>query len=124
MTRWAVMLEGQPPSGNHMYERSRGGGTHKKPGVEAYQVGVTRQVATSRPSGWRPDGQIVVEYHFFLGRDVDCTNAIKVIEDAIAMALRPEDPLYDQKFLPRAMSKETGHHKEPYVVVVLEELPA
>ena len=119
---WLVVLPGQPPSGNHMYARNKGNpGQHKKPGVEAYQAMVTFEVRQARPSFWRPDGQIIVNYWFNLGRDIDCTNAIKVIEDGIAMALRPEDPLYDRKFLPRAMAKSTGA-KEPHVVVELEEL--
>lgn len=117
---WRVLLPGQPPSGNHMYERNRGNpGQHKKQGVEDYQAGVTLLVREARPSGWRPEGQIIIRYWFFLSRDVDCTNAIKVIEDAIAMALRPEDRLYDQRFLPRAMKKQVGT-KFPGVWIELE----
>jgi hypothetical protein len=105
-----------------MYARNKGNpGQHKKPGVEAYQTMVTYKVREERPDGWRPDGQIIVSYFFYLGRDVDCTNAIKVIEDGVAMALRPEDPLYDRQFLPRAMVKETGH-KQPHVIIRLEAL--
>jgi len=116
---WTVILPGQPPSGNHMYERNAGNqGQHKKAGVETYQAGVTTLVRAARPSGWKPDGQIIVLYRFHLSRDVDCTNAIKVIEDAIAMALRPEDPLYDRMFLPQAVFKETGV-KKPSVEIQL-----
>jgi hypothetical protein len=119
---WIVRIDGQPPSGNHMYERNKGNsGQHKRPGVEMYQTLVTMLVREARPAGWRPDGQIVVSYFYFLGRDVDCTNAQKVIEDGIAMALRPEDPLYDRRFLPRAELKELGH-KHPCVIVGLEAL--
>ena len=119
---WSVVLPGQPWSGNHMYERNRGNaGQHKKPEVEAYQTGVTLLVREARPSFWRPEGQIIVRYWFHLKRDVDCTNAIKVIEDAIATALRPEDRFYDRRFLPRAEAKVTGV-KEPYVLIELEDI--
>lgn len=120
--RWSVKIPGQPWSGNTMYERNAGNaGQHKRPGVEAYQVEVTYRVREARPSGWRPDGQIVVEYYFELGRDIDCTNAIKVIEDGVATALRPEDKLYDRMFLPRAMAKSTKN-ADPFVLLVLEDL--
>ena len=120
--RWAVTIPGQPWSGNHMYERNAGNpGQHKKEGVETYQNHVTMLVREARPSFWRPEGQIVVEYEFYLYRDIDCTNAIKVIEDAIATALRPEDKLYDRRFLPRAMFKEAGI-RDARVRVTLEDI--
>lgn len=102
-----------------MYE-GWGRNRHKKEQVETYQNHVTLLVREARPSGWRPDGQIVVEYEFYLFRDIDCTNAIKVIEDAIATALRPEDKLYDRRFLPRAMVKETGR-RDAHVRIMLED---
>ncbi len=121
--RWGVIVPGQPWSGNHAYARNKGGwGVHKKPEVEAYQTHVTLLVREARPAHWRPEGQIIVEYDFFLARDIDCTNAIKVIEDAIATALRPEDRFYDRRFLPRAMVKEVGV-KDPYIRLMLEDVP-
>lgn len=120
--RWVVVIPGQPWSGNHMYERNAGNpGQHKRAGVETYQNEVTLRVREARPSFWRPDGQIIVRYWFHLRRDIDCTNAIKVIEDAIATALRPEDKLYDRRFLPQAMVKMVGV-KDPYVLIELEEI--
>lgn len=118
--RWAVVVPGQPWSGNHMYE-GYGRNKHKREDVETYQNHVTLLVREARPSFWRPDGQIIVEYEFYLFRDIDCTNAIKVIEDAVATALRPEDPRYDRRFLPRAMFKETGH-RDAHVRITLEDL--
>jgi hypothetical protein len=103
-----------------MYE-GYGRNRHKKPDVETYQNLVTLLVREARPSFWRPDGQIIVEYEFELFRDIDCTNTIKVIEDAVQTALRPEDPRYDRRFLPRAMSKTTGS-RSPRVVLTLEDL--
>lgn len=113
-----VVLPGQPPSGNHMYERNRhNAGQHKKEGVEAYQAGVTLLVKEARPSGWTPgSGFLILNYSFFLSRDVDCTNAIKVIEDGIAAALCPGDnpprccTRFDERFLPRAVIKMKSHN--------------
>lgn len=103
-----------------MYE-GWGRNRHKKAEVEAYQNEVTYRVREARPSFWRPDGQIIVRYWFHLLRDIDCTNAIKVIEDAVAHALRPEDKLYDRRFLPQAMAKEVGHRR-PFVYIELEDI--
>lgn len=103
-----------------MYE-GYGRNRHKKADVETYQNEVTLRVREARPSFWRPEGQVIVRYWFHVFRDIDCTNAIKVIEDAIATALRPEDPRYDRRFLPRAMSKEVGH-REPFTYIELEDV--
>jgi hypothetical protein len=120
--RWSVNIPGQPWSGNHANERNAGNRQmHKKPEVAAYQALVTMLTREARPTFWRPQGQVIVEYEFYLFRDIDCTNAIKVIEDAVALALRPEDRLYDRRFLPRAMSKVTGI-RNARVIVTLEDL--
>jgi len=114
-----VRIEGQPPSGNHMYE-GYGKNRRKTSRVTTYQETVTRWVRILMSSGWKPGERIVINYWFHIGRDIDCTNAIKVIEDGIAEALCPGlDPprccrKYDTRFLPRAMDKTTGN-PEPYV---------
>lgn len=108
---WTVTLPGQPPSGNHANKIGRGyrrGGIAypklvKTPEAEAYQQGAAMLVRAARPSSWKPDGksQIIVEYRFYLARDADCTNLIKVVEDAVFPALGLDDRIA----LPRAMSK-------------------
>lgn len=121
---WTVVLPGQPPSGNHANKIGRGfrrGGIAypklvKTAEAEAYQQGAAMLVRAARPSGWKWDGeQVVVEYKFFLSRDADCTNLIKVIEDAVFPALGIDD----KYALPRAMSKETGV-KDPRVEVTIK----
>ena len=108
---WTVILEGQPPSGNHANKIGRGyraGGVSyakivKTDEAAAYQQTAVLIVKTAKPSGWKWDGgQVVTEYRFFLLRDADCTNLIKVIEDAVFPALGIDD----KYALPRAMSKE------------------
>lgn len=114
MTPVFVRIPGQPPSGNHMYE-GYGGQRHKKAGVEQYQNDVTYLVrdAVNR-STWRPGVQVIIEFHFHLKRPVDATNAMKVIEDGVGMALCKGDRpphccrKFDDRFLCRAMSLETG----------------
>jgi hypothetical protein len=113
-----------------MYERNNWNeGQHKKPGIEAYQAGVTMLVKEARPSGWDPgDGFIIVNYSFFLIRDVDCTNAFKVIEDGIATALCPgiTPPRcctkFDERFLPRAMEKMRSHQPRVEIEIVPDML--
>jgi hypothetical protein len=123
---WAVNLPGQPPSGNHMYERNKGNaGQHKKEGIETYQAAATFLVRQAKPSGWEAGRRVVVNFHFFVKRPIDATNAMKVIEDAIGEALCPGiDPprccrAYDARFLCRAIELETGT-KDPYVLVTIE----
>lgn len=122
-----VRVEGQPPSGNHMYE-GYGKDRRKTSRVAEYQSRVTFWVRQAMRTGWKPGaGQIVVEFDFSFGRAIDCTNAMKVIEDGIAEALCPGiDPprccrAFDSRFLCRAMAMSTGH-KEPYVVFEIKNV--
>lgn len=120
---WSVTLPGQPPSGNHAYKIGKGyrrGGISfpkivKTAEAEAYQQGVALLVRTARPSGWLADDQVVVEYRFYLWDDADCTNLIKVIEDAIFPALG----INDSRALPRAMHKEIVSKAEARVEVTI-----
>ena len=108
---WTVVIPGQPPSGNHANKIGRGfrrGGIAfpkivKTPEAEAYQQAAALLVRLAAPRGWHHhDPYIICEYRFFLTRDADCTNLIKVVEDAIFPAL----DIDDKWALPRAMSKE------------------
>jgi hypothetical protein len=81
----------------------------------AYQMGAALLVRTARPSGWRQQGQVICEYRFWISRDADCTNMIKVLEDAIFPALG----INDSWALPRAMSKEIVKRGEEKVEVTI-----
>lgn len=108
---WTVVIPGQPPSGNHANKIGRG---YRRGGIAypklvkteealAYQQGAALIVRAARPSDWHwNDRYVVCEYRFWISRDADCTNMIKVIEDAIFPALG----VNDSWALPRAMSKE------------------
>jgi len=120
-----VLVPGQPPSSNHMYGVSYGGGRHKLPGIETYQASVTFLVREAmRRTGWKPPetGDIRVGYAYMLARSIDCTNAQKVIEDGVSEALCPgiRPPRccrkYDERFLPYTVSRVIGV-KDPHVVV-------
>lgn len=108
---WTVTIMGNPPSGNHANRIGRGfrrGGIAfpkivKTDEAAAYQTAAAYLVRTANKHGWRWNGgQIICEYRFYLTRDADCTNLIKVVEDAIFPAL----DINDSWALPRAMSKE------------------
>ena len=108
---WTVTIPGQPVSGNHANKIGRGyraGGIAypkivKTDEAAAYQAEAGLLVKVARPSNWKWDGrQLVVEYRMYLNYDADCTNIIKVLEDAIFPALG----INDKYALPRAMSKE------------------
>lgn len=107
---WTVTIPGQPPSGNHANKIGRGyrrGGIAypklvKTPEAQAYQQAAALCVKVAKPSDWTWDGgQVVVEYRFWVSRNTDCTNMIKVVEDAVFPALDVNDSFA----LPRAMSK-------------------
>jgi Holliday junction resolvase RusA-like endonuclease len=87
----------------------------KEPEVATYQTTVTLIVRTTR-STWRPPttGQIRVYYWFRLKNDIDCDNALKALNDAIATGLGIDD----RRFLPCVVAKTTGH-RDPSVHVEL-----
>ena len=137
--KWRVLVPGQPPSVNHTYKpvifprKDRSGrtiydqsgrvvnriGMAKQKDVVAYQNDVIRLARVSRPSGWEPSGAwIRVRYRFFLKRKVDCDNALKALNDALAMAIGVDDNL----FLPCVESKSiNGKEKYPRVEVEIEQ---
>jgi len=90
----------------------------KADGVEAYQTGVTYITKTAKPTGWVPGRQIRLRYQFYLNREVDCDNALKAINDAIALGLGVNDKI----FLPCVTSKVIDKKAAPCVVVELENI--
>ena len=111
-------IPGQPPSVNHMYVIARGSRRLVKDShVSTYQSMVSLIVRTSpgRPDWTRCSNQIRVRYWFTLARDVDCDNALKALNDAIALALG----VNDRRFLPCVERKITGS-KRPSVLVTME----
>lgn len=123
------MIPGQPPSINHSYrpvkipKKDRYGrtmwtpdgkpmmriGLAKESGVEAYQTGAALVVRASMPSRWRHGGGwIRITYSFYLVRKVDCDNAMKALNDAVAKAIGVDD----NWFLPCVISKQVNS-KEP-----------
>lgn len=135
MSDFSFTIPGQPPSVNHLYKIATSTATDKfgqtvygsdgKPkryrrmvkaeGVEAYQTAVGRIVQTARPRGWQPGNRVRLRYWFHLKRDMDCDNALKALNDAIARALGVNDKI----FLPCVQEKTTGN-KEPSVRVEIE----
>ncbi len=134
---WRFTVQGQPPSVNHLYKvgvgevKDRFGQTVygadgnpkkfrrmvKTEGVEIYQEGVGWVVKAARPSDWVPGPRIRIRYWFHLKRDIDCDNALKALNDAIARALG----VNDRAFLPCVVDKTTGNAK-PFVEVEIETL--
>jgi Holliday junction resolvase RusA-like endonuclease len=96
-----------------MYKIARGNRRLvKDPAVAAYQAMVTLIVRTQRPRGFPGPGQIRVRYWFELSRDIDCDNALKALNDAIALALDVDD----RRFLPMVVCKHVGS-KHPRVTI-------
>lgn len=125
MTKWTFEIPGQPPSVNNMYTQiilRRGANApyrsvKKDSAVAAYQVGATYIARSSRPRGWKPNGQqIRVSLDFQLKRDADCDNLMKALLDAIAIAL----DVNDRVFLPCTRSKTIGS-KDPKVLVEIDD---
>lgn len=80
-----------------------------------YQTEVTSIVRKHRPKGWAADGQIRIRYWFRFKRAMDASNAIKLLEDAIAKGLGVDDAI----FLPCVEELTTGH-KDPGVTVEVQ----
>jgi len=116
-------VEGQPPSWNRAYRivrmKRKDGSSYmhmaKAKDIEPYQLYVSHMARQAKPAGWVPAVPCVVRYWFHLKRDIDSTNCLKILEDAIAIGLDVNDRI----FLPQVMGKTTGN-KEPYVEVEIE----
>lgn len=122
-----MTLPGPPPTVNHSYKivrvpRKDGGGLVSKlakaDGIETYQTGVTLITKTARPSGWVPGERIRLRYWFWLTKDVDCDNALKAINDAIATGLGVNDKI----FLPCVQEKTVNKGIDPHVIVEIENI--
>lgn len=87
----------------------------KAPGVENYQTGVMLQVRSAKPSKWIPGSRVRIWYDFHLDADIDCDNALKALNDAIAAAIGCDD----KAFMPCVRTKVTGV-KEPYVKIEVQ----
>lgn len=128
---WRVVVEGQPPTVNRLYQpgtgyrRGSGGGSIpytkwvKNAKADAYQQLAALRTATARPSGWRWRGGFVrLVYRFYLARDADCDNLLKVLNDAIAAKI----DVNDRWFLPMVFSKRVVRESEARVeVTVIQE---
>lgn len=127
VSSWQMTLPGPPPTVNHSYRivvvpGRKGQGMvrrlAKAEGVETYQAGVTLIARTAKPSGWQAADKVRLRYTFYLGRELDCDNALKAINDAIALAIRPTASAAkrDSGFLPCVADVFVGD-KNPRVVV-------
>lgn len=66
----------------------------KIPGIEQYQVGVTYIARAAKPASWVPGERVRLIYSYYLGRDIDCDNTKKVLNDAIAKGLGVDDKIF------------------------------
>lgn len=130
-----IKVPGQPPSVNHLYKeatrtaKGKNGETLfwpdgrvktyrtkvKNDGVQTYQDSVTWYTKAARPGSWEPGERVRLRYWFHLKRDIDCDNALKAMNDAIAHAL----DVNDKAFLPSVEAKWTGE-KDPFVIVEMQ----
>jgi hypothetical protein len=138
--RFSVTIEGQPPSMNHSYRpikkpmRDSFGqpilsaegrqvvriGLAKKSSVTDYQQLVVWRTRAAKPSGWQHGGSwLRLTYKFYLSRKMDCDNAMKALNDAMATALGVDDFW----FLPCVISKTVDHKQPPRVEVTIEDEP-
>lgn len=90
--------------------------------VADYQTGVVLLTRSAMPARWRPAGEwIRLRYRFFLKRSIDCDNAMKAMNDAIAQAIGVDD----RRFLPCVTSKGVNpKEKDPRVEVEISDEPS
>ncbi|HEX5016538.1 MAG TPA: hypothetical protein VFX15_03005 [Actinomycetes bacterium] len=130
--RWGFQVEGQPVSWNAAYgigvvnrraynRRPREVRTIVKTDKAVAYTGLAmRRCQEKRPRGWSPTGLVVVEFYYFLGRDIDCDNVMKLVNDGIEAATGVDD----KWFLPRAIFKTTGlRPSQRKIVVILDDQP-
>jgi Holliday junction resolvase RusA-like endonuclease len=90
----------------------------KRPEVLRYQTSAALIIKAAKPSRWKPEGQIRIEYEFYLGRDADGDNLLKALNDAIESAIG----VNDRWFLPCVKSKKMVPPKYAGVVVTFDDL--
>ena len=128
---WGFEIPGQPLSWNQAYRvgvinrRAYNRASHqvrtiiKTDEAVAYTRLAAAKAAEARPSRWAPSDLVVVEFYYYLGRDIDCDNVMKLVNDGIEAATGVNDKWY----LPRAMSKVTGlRPSERRVLVRIEDI--
>lgn len=126
---FVVVIDGQPPSGNHRLQpavrwtKPKDGkgkayvGWRRADGVENYMLYVSTLARRAKPKDWTPSSRIRLEYTLILADDMDCDNATKVISDALAIGLDTDD----KHFLPNFITKTTGSEKPRVVVAIYNE---
>lgn len=122
MPSFRFTVPGQPISLNHAYRPVRyktANGYQRRmakvEGVEEYQLVAKAAANHAKPSDFAPKGLVYVRYWWHVRRDIDCSNATKIIEDGIAAGLGLDDKL----FLPASVFKQVGV-KEPFTTVEVE----
>jgi Holliday junction resolvase RusA-like endonuclease len=124
-----VIIEGQPPSGNHRLQpamrwtKPKDGkgkpyvGWRRADGVENYMLYVSTLARRAKPKDWVPGSSIRIEYWLELADDMDCDNATKVISDALAIGLDTDD----KHFLPNFRMKASGSAKPRVIAKIYNE---
>lgn len=128
--RWGFTIEGQPVSWNAAYRigvadrraYNRSPREFRKiiktDEAVAYTTLAMYRAREAMPSRWSPVGLVVVEFKYYLGRDIDCDNVMKLVNDGIEAATGVDD----KWFLPRAMSKTIGlRPNQRRIEVVIED---
>lgn len=118
-TSFRFLMPGQPPTWNHMYRWTTKNVNGKTVRIQVktdeanlYQSQLTMIARASRPASFQPQNQIIVAYDMYLGRDLDADNAMKAVNDALAVALG----VNDKRFLPVCNHKTHGH-KNPEIII-------
>lgn len=129
--KWTVVVYGQPPTTNKMYSAKmrsiwRDGVRHnvpqmvKNPKVEKYQTDAVLQIRSAKPSRWKPDGFVRLNFRLYLVRNIDADNTLKALSDAIQIAIG----VNDSWFLPCVESKEWGlSPRDARVEIDIEDVP-
>jgi Holliday junction resolvase RusA-like endonuclease len=107
-----------PPSVNHTYKLVRVNGKMRKAKEESvlrFQAMTAMFTRLAKPKDWKPAGHpIRITYEFYLRFDIDCDNAMKALNDAIAQSIG----VNDRRFLPCVVSKHVDRTElNPRVVV-------
>ena len=124
--KWSFTIPGQPPSWNASYRIARMRNADKTfhtlvktPKASQYQADSRLIIAAAKPSKWEPTEQVRIYYRFYLTRDIDADNILKLLNDVIEAATGVDD----RRFLPCVISKEVVRKKgDARVEVVIEDL--
>jgi Holliday junction resolvase RusA-like endonuclease len=96
MSDLTVTLPGLPPSSNHAYQHTAGGGKRRRPDVQAWEADMSLMIRNAATlAGWtwpaRTPFALRIEFHAARLYGFDLDNCLKILQDTLVRTLNLDD---------------------------------